>query len=213
VPADATPDELATQLAAMGLERDGLLAELAKARARIDRLELERTRLRTQAREAGNAADRRTRELKSLQEQLAVSANDEHLFADPLDQFDFEVRVAWARRTARDEKPELPLASYSLGDGFLASLTEVEGASRAKVVDVVVDVLTGRVHELEGRESHQLRQSGGPTAPYVTRSDGSTCWRVALQRNAPQARRLHYWQRPNGSVELSSVRKHDDMRP
>ena len=47
----------------------------------------------------------------------------------------------------------------------------------------------------------------------MTRPDGATCWRVALQVKAPQARRLHYWQLSNGLVELSSVRQHDDYRP
>lgn len=212
-PAGSTAEELASQLAAMRQERDGYLHELGVARTRVERLEGERARLRAQAREARNLADRRGRDADGLAAQLAVSANDGHLFADPVDQLEFEVRLAWARRTTPDEKSSLPLADYELRDGFIASLDEVDGISRQKVVDVVVDVLTGRVHELGSRDSHQLRESDGPNAAYVKRADGSTCWRVALQRNTPQARRLHYWQRPDGSVELSAVRKHDDMRP
>lgn len=212
-PGGGNAQELASQLAAMRQERDGYLHELASARTRLERLEVERTRLRAQAREASNVADRRAREADGLAAQLAVSANDGHLFAHPVDQLEFEVRLAWARRTTPDEKSSLPLAAYELAEGFIASLDDVDGISRQKVVDVVVDVLTGRVHELGSRDSHQLRESDGPSAAYVKRADGSTCWRVALQRNTPQARRLHYWQRPDGSVELSAVRKHDDMRP
>lgn len=212
-PAGRTAEELASQLAAMRQERDGYLHELGVARTRVERLEGERARLRAQAREARNLADRRGRDADGLAAQLAVSANDGHLFSDPVDQLEFEVRLAWARRTTPNEKSSLPLTGYELTDGFIASLNEVDGISRQKVVDVVVDVLTGRVHELASRDSHQLRESDGPGAAYVKRADGSTCWRVALQRNTPQARRLHYWQRPDGWVELSAVRKHDDMRP
>ena len=107
----------------------------------------------------------------------------------------------------------MPLARYDVGPHFFESWESTEGIDRQKVVEVVVDILTGRVHQLAGRETHQLRRSDGGNAAYVTRPDGSTCWRVALQVNAPQARRLHYWQRADGSVELSSVRQHDDFRP
>jgi hypothetical protein len=211
--ARATGEELLTQFSAIRLERDGYLAELERARTRIERLEADRARLRTQAREAGNLADRRLRDAEALRGQVSMAANDDHLFADALDQFDFEVRLAWARRTTPDEKASLALAQYDVLDGFMQSLNDVDGISRQKVVDVVVDVLTGRVHDLDSRESHQLRVSDGGASRYVTREDGSTCWRVALQRNTAQARRLHFWQRPDGSVDLSAVRKHDDMRP
>lgn len=83
----------------------------------------------------------------------------------------------------------MPLAPHTVSEDFLASLERVNGVSRHKVVDVVVDVLTGRVHDLDGRESHQLRMSEGANSPYVTRPDGSSCWRIALQRNTPQATR------------------------
>jgi hypothetical protein len=34
-----------------------------------------------------------------------------------------------------------------------------------------------------------------------------------MQINTPSARRLHYWRCPDGTIELSSVRLHDDMEP
>jgi len=68
------------------------------------------------------------------------------------------------------------------------------------------------VHDIAARETHQLRAGDGG-APTLTREDGATCWRVALQINTPSARRLHFWQPPGRPPELSSVRLHDDFRP
>ena len=112
----------------------------------------------------------------------------------------------------RREKLALPLREYLVLPGFLDSLAETAGIDRSKVVDVVVDIATGRVHDVPARETHQLR-SGGGGAPARTREDGATCWRVALQVNSPSARRLHFWQPPGRPLELSSVRLHDDFRP
>lgn len=212
-PAGSTAEELASQLAAMRQERDGYLHELGAARIRLERPEGERTRLRAQAREASNLADRRAREADGLAVQLAVSANDGNLFSDPVDQFEFEVRLAWARRTTPDEKSSLPLTDCELANGFIASLDDVDGISRQKVVDVVVDVLTGRVHELRSRDSHQLRSRTVPAPPTSSvsmgpRAGGSRCSATHIKLAA-----LHYWHRPDGSVELSAVRRHDDMRP
>lgn len=104
------------------------------------------------------------------------------------------------------------LPDYAVGPDFLASLHTTGGIDRAKVVAVVVEVLTGLAESLTGRDLHKLRDSvGGSTAP-VVRSDGAVCWRAALQQGTPSARRLHYWRR-DGGYELSRVVVHDDMTP
>jgi len=79
------------------------------------------------------------------------------------------------------------------------------------VVEVIVHVLTGRDADLASRELHQLRSGPGGDDPPRTRAGGETCWRVSLQVKTPQARRLHYWQCQDGSIELSSIRRHDDF--
>jgi hypothetical protein len=35
--------------------------------------------------------------------------------------------------------------------------------------------------------------------------------RVSIEQNTPAARRMHFWQKPDGSVELIRVVTHDDM--
>jgi hypothetical protein len=136
----------------------------------------------------------------------------EGLFLDTEDQFRFEVDLEWALRIPAADKPKRSLAGYMIGPAFLASLDEVKGVNRAKVVSVVVEVLTGLAMELPGRDLHPLRVSEVGVAAAVTRADGATCWRVALQQSTPQAARLHFW-RLGEWHELSRVVRHDDFRP
>lgn len=210
VPASPAPE---SEFEALLLERDELLERLSQMERRTDRLDTERERLRTSLREAQNALVGERRRGAGFREAAERAENDRSLFADPLEQLDFEIRLAWARRIPAAEKRARPLAIYHVGPDFLSSLAEINGVDRTKVVDVIVEVLTGLVHELSGRDSHQLRTDTGGNSSFVHRPDGATCWRVALQQQTPQARRLHYWQMSDKSVELSSVRNHDDFRP
>jgi len=79
------------------------------------------------------------------------------------------------------------------------------------VADVVVDVLTGLAENSTGRDMHPLRSGTGGDDD-VLRREGYTCWRVAIQRRSPQARRLHFW-RSADDIELSRVVLHDDYAP
>ena len=134
-------------------------------------------------------------------------------FADPEQSFRYAVLTAWARRTPVGEQSTVPLPEYDIGPHFLSSL-EVAGIALDKVANVAVEILTGRAHEVAGRELHQLRESRSGNAPYVRRpADDATCWRAALQVNTSQARRIHYWVLPGGRVEFSRVVLHDDFRP
>ncbi|MDF2092580.1 hypothetical protein P0Y31_09505 [Knoellia sp. 3-2P3] len=213
VDAMVSPVQLVSQLEAMRLERDGFSEELSRATARVDRLENDRRRLRQRLREASNRVDRLEREVGRLREEATASAGDGALFREADEQLEFEVQLAWARRTAPGEKRDYPIRPYVLAEQFLSSWAGVDGIDRQKVVDVIVDIVTGRVHDVAGRETHQLRESEAGNSPFVRRDDGATCWRVALQTKTPQARRLHYWQLSDGTVELSSIRLHDDFRP
>lgn len=183
-------------------------AETADLAAANERLQREVTALSTKLREAGR--DRR----KAMRAARESKASDEGtaLFIDPVEQFRFDVYVAWAERIPAEQKAALPLGDYVVGDRFLASLSEVHGVERAKVLQVVVEVLTGLDRELDSRERHVLRGgAAGSTAP-VTRDDGAVCWRVSIQRRRPGALRLHFWA-GSRAVELSRVVPHDDMNP
>ncbi len=209
-------EELSNELAAERATRKSLANELARLRERAAQLDDEmaqaaRTieRLQTRYRSADLA---RQRAVKALQSRTQPSPDeDDRAFLNPEEQFRYDVYREWARRVPAAEKASKPLAAYLLGPDFLRSLDDIEGISRNKILAVVVEVLTDQVRHLAGRDLHQLR-AGPAGSPYVTRDDGATCWRVALQRGSAAARRLHYWRTRDG-YELSRVVLHDDYRP
>ncbi|OKL55185.1 hypothetical protein BSZ39_00335 [Bowdeniella nasicola] len=87
----------------------------------------------------------------------------------------------------------------------------MHGIDQQKIVEVVVDVLTGRAAELDSRALHRLRTGPGGDDPYRERADGAKAYRVAIERNSPSARRLHYW-KAGETYEFARVVLHDDMR-
>lgn len=132
---------------------------------------------------------------------------------DAQDWIRHEVSSAWATRVTASEKSRYPVRDYRIGPTFANSLEVLDAAQFAKVMRAVVDVVTGRVVDIPGRELHRLRQGTGGDDPYVVRADGARCWRASIESNVPSARRLHYWELPGGVVELSRVVLHDDFRP
>ncbi|MEU5529316.1 hypothetical protein ABZ744_20495 [Micromonospora chersina] len=210
---------LGNELAAARATREALARDLAGLRGRAAELEDELAhanrvieQLQTRYRGADLARQRAVKQLRSAQSRNEQAPGmDGPAFLDPQDQFRFEVYCEWARRMPAAEKASKPLAEYLLGPGFIESVERLEGVNRAKIVAVVVEVLTDQVQHLAGRGVHQLR-AGGAGGPYVRRADGATCWRVALQQDAPAARRLHYWRIHDG-YEFSRVAVHDDYRP
>lgn len=188
----------------------GLRREIQQLTRLLEQSESQAATLRSQL------ADTRSRLRSALRKagrRGGAEVDDTQLFLDGREQLDFEIYVAWARTTQPSEKRDRPLKKWTYGPEFFDSLRQVEGVGRTKVVEVIVHVLTGRDAELASRELHQLRSGKGGDDPRVVRAGGETCWRVSLQTKTPSARRLHYWMCADGSIELSSIRVHDDFRP
>ncbi|MGW5789179.1 hypothetical protein ACWEV3_01110 [Saccharopolyspora sp. NPDC003752] len=174
---------------------------------RLAEAEAERDRLRAQVRTGEKRQQSLKKQLNSMRARHRGDRHDEGaLFSDPSEQFRHDVYLSWARRVPAPEKPSRPLPAYSIGPDFLQTLQSIEGLDPSKIVDVVVDLLTGR----DDHGTHPLRDVGGRP---VIRGDGAICQRAAVQRNAPAARRLHYWKAAGGLIELSRVVIHDDMNP
>ncbi len=199
--------------------------ELIEARERLQELDAKLRDLIQENRELLTHRNRLRDQVERLERQLATSrknlrgsrtqtgmelADEGPWFLDPVDQFTFEVAAAWARRIPAAEKSERPLRAYTLGQDFLRSVDQLEGIKRPKIVEVVVEILTGLAEKNAGRELHRLRESGAGNARQRVRDDGATGWRVSLQVNTPSARRLHFWRTPDGHIELAKVAVHDD---
>lgn len=194
------------------------LAEAAGMRRQLRTAEVELGSLKQQLASAKTAARTLKKELRELGRErdalrMGKASTGVRLFEDPWDQLRFDVYVTWAHRTSAGDKRERPWREPRCGPDFLETLESTEGVDRAKVVEVIADLVSGHADRLSGRAMHQLRSGPGGSDPVVTRVDGATCWRVSLQHKTPAARRLHVWRLPDGTIELSSVRVHDDMRP
>jgi len=122
-----------------------------------------------------------------------------------------EVRAAWERMTTPADRERFPWTTPAVGPDLLESLRTVQGISRGKIVDACAHVASGRAAEIPGLELHPLRESEAGGAPQRTRDDGAKAWRCSLQAGSPAARRLHYWQFPDGRVELANVVYHEDF--
>ncbi|GII99894.1 hypothetical protein CLV28_2975 [Sediminihabitans luteus] len=190
------------ELEALRANADALAREVEDAQRKVENQ-------RARHRRVVQQRDALAREIKSGPGD--VDRDVPTLFLDPEQQLRHEVYVTWAERVPASEKQERPLPEYAVGPDFVVSLDEIEGVSRAKVLEVVVDVLTGDRKRLSALDDHPLRTHDGSSAPPRRRDDGAVCYRVYLQRNTAQARRLHYW-RLGGAIELARVVLHDDTR-
>ncbi len=206
---EKVPAEVTDQMNALRFELEAQRQLLAEAGHELRNLRAELSETKRSRRQAHDKLARLEKVERAHERAVQASINDEHLFPSDAEQLDFEIYVAWARRTTADEKRDLPLLPHTYGPEFFSSWASIEGIERSKVVDVLVDVLTGRDAELASRELHQMRTSEAGGAPFLTRDDGATAWRVSLQVKTPSARRLHYWRTSDGNIELASIRLHD----
>lgn len=191
------------------LEVDRLLGRVGELTERLERSERRAEQQATALRKARQEAARLRRRLGDS----GAEVPEERYFVDDEEQLRFEVLAEWARAIPAAEKSGRALADYTLGPRFLATLADVEGVSRDRVVWTLVMVLTGLAPEMNGLQVHRLRTGAGGDDPVRQRDDGALCWRVSLQVNTPSARRLHYWKLPGGGYELSRVVLHDDVEP
>lgn len=126
------------------------------------------------------------------------------------DQFRAQVEAKWAATFDEAGGHEYPLLPFEIHERFLDSITSA-GADHDKVIEVVMEVACGIAGKKYGRSPHRFREnSSGGSPGRVRKRDNAKAWRCNVQTNAPSARRLHYWQLNDGSIELSNVVVHDD---
>jgi len=129
------------------------------------------------------------------------------VFSDPEKQFRWEVEYEWLTGNPEEERGE-SLNPYVLSEGFLDSMEADLLRGRSKIVQVVVDILSG--HAWDRRKTHQFIIPG-KSVFQKTLPEGAVPWRTYVKRGAPGAARLTWWQYPNGTIELVHVGHHDDL--
>ncbi|WP_375388359.1 hypothetical protein [uncultured Amnibacterium sp.] len=192
-----TPEEMRAVRADLGValhEVADLGAQLKSARADVAKLR-KANRDATKA-AAATARDRRAR------------------FLDAESWLRFELHLTWIDRVEPQEREQYALpVDYVFGAEFASSLEMLDDDRLEKALRACVDVLTGRAATMPARAVHALRTSESGGAPDVVRADGARCMRCAIENDTASARRLHFWKRRDGVVELSRVVVHDDMTP
>lgn len=174
-------------------EVEGLRCDLRKAEAKINDL-------------TGKLAAARR---KTTAPTTAGELEEPIVFADPGEQFRHEVWLTYLRTVAEPERDTWELRDFVFGPDWFDSLGT---ADRRKVVAIVVEILTRRAAEIPGRQvrQHHVGRSGSSLA--LVRDDGATAWRANIQTNSPSARRILWWELPDGRAELGRVVLHDDVK-
>lgn len=160
-------------------------------------LKLDNDGLKKRLREAATAA--------------VTSSIDRPLFLDPKEALRHEIYSVWATYIPGEEKSRYPAPeSFEIGDQLADSLDRCTDAStREKALQTIVDLLVERQERQRIMVKKPLRTGSQASKPQLMRWDGASAWRVRVENHTPQALRLHYWLRPDKTVELSKVDKHD----
>lgn len=162
-------------------------------------------------------------DLREAKDQLRNATDDDdqdgpyaQVYADREAQFEHDLWLTWLRTVPEYERDRWPLRDYTLGPEFLDSLDKQEqNISRARILRCVVDILTERYREQNGREAKRQRDdvTGSSTGnAAITREDGAQAWRCAVSKKTANANRVMWWECEQKEVELSRVVSHDDYR-
>lgn len=140
----------------------------------------------------------------------------ERLFDDPCDQLEYEARNVYLHIVPPSQRAEYPWGKYLIDPDFLVDIEDhvPEHISRYSVVRAVCDVICGLWTDVGSYHARQLtlKDKGCDRENVMTRPDGAVAWRLNMQNNTPGARRLMFWQRPDGIIEIARLAHHDDVQ-
>ncbi|MFF1712168.1 hypothetical protein [Streptomyces sp. NPDC058268] len=153
---------------------------------------------------------RLSKQLRTAEERAAVDLPA--VYADPERQFRYEVEQHWLRAVPEPERPDYPLGDYALGSEWLDSIMAMKLVDRRKIVEVAVDVLTGRAADNPGRQVHRMRARDERGARHLVRADQAIGMRCYIKNGSASAPRLMWWKLPDHTIELGRVATHDDTQ-
>lgn len=154
---------------------------------------------------------RRVGELRAEVDRLKSRTVDSAgLFLDWRDEWDFMIRVHWARRVPAELKRERLLpASWDYDEGFEERWRRYRSSvDRYRLLDALVDALDGADVTSKTRRRHALRESVGAGESARLSDWGSPIWRVDLTKR--NGFRLQYTDNGRRMV-LLGVYAHDEI--
>ncbi|KMV15983.1 hypothetical protein ACT17_23115 [Mycolicibacterium conceptionense] len=198
-------------------ERDALSERLVDS-DRVEELRAEYNDERDRRREAESRAISAASQLSKAEAHIEaltseLAAERAPVFSDPEQRLRDEVERTWLRLTPEVERRKYPLREYAIGAAFIDSL-DLPQAPRAKIIEVIVEVLTRRALNKPSRavHAHGNGRSAG-TSGQMVRADGARAYRCYIRTHTPQAPRLLWWELTDGTVELALAARHDDPMP
>ena len=131
-------------------------------------------------------------------------------FATLEEWFREEVRRAWFKDFTPSERKQFVLTNddWGFGENLLPRLkvSLVDDNELRKLIRAVIFLVTGRNAVEHLNEAHPLKENDKPML-----LGGEPVMRMHIENGNPQAMRLHYLKKRDGSITLLKVVKHDDF--
>jgi len=196
---------------ALGTERDGLFAELARATNDLVSKSNEFDALKKTA-----TSLRRSGAKQSINKSTVSSRRNR--FASDVDWFNEELRRVWiSTYTPSDRSDRFPLDPNKMDYGvrFFDSLKSSQCSDNdlKKVLRCILDILTGREAVEPRHQVHPIRDGEGAGSQDIVATDGSIALRAYVEEKTAAAKRLHYWMSPSKRITLERVVTHNDYKP
>jgi hypothetical protein len=135
---------------------------------------------------------------------------------DPLGEMGCEERLhslitrEWVQALTASDRREHPLGAYVLTGELVATVEHQASLPQERLAWVCAMLACGYAPALAGLATHPLLS--GRAGGQLQRADGAKGWRCSLKRNASGGPRLHYWIRPDGTIEFAEVGSHDQLK-
>jgi hypothetical protein len=113
----------------------------------------------------------------------------------------------WLRAFLPADRHRHPLGGYVLTPQLLGVVAVETGFAKHRIAWVCAMVASGYASFLAGLAPERLLT--GPGGPQLERADGALGWRCTMKRDMQGCSWLHYWTRPDQTVEFTDV-EHGD---
>ncbi|MGE4427373.1 MAG: hypothetical protein AB7G37_13050 [Solirubrobacteraceae bacterium] len=118
-----------------------------------------------------------------------------------------EIVAAWLVRDQAEGRRGWPMGSLALGRAYLPTLERMTTTDERRAVTIVAArIASGRPGEVDDLD---LRADVDADGQHEVRDDGSSAWSCRIPELS-RARRLRWWTREDGAVELRDVVRDDE---